>query len=105
MIRVALTTTATTTSVTSIPANAIIYDCKLDVTTGYSVGTTISIGITGSLSLFMGTADNSPTVIGLYQDMQDTSIGSSAAQVVGTIGGTPSVGAAEMIVLWSSPTN
>jgi hypothetical protein len=93
----------TASSATSIPANAIIYDIKLDVTTAYSAGTTISIGITGSVSLFMATTDNTATVIGIYQAMQDTSVGASAAALLATVTGSPTVGAGFMVALYSVP--
>jgi hypothetical protein len=102
MIRTALAL-ATASSATQIPANAIIYDARLDVTTAYSAGTTISLGITGTVALFMATGDNTATVLGLYQVMQDASVGASAAALLGTVTGSPSVGAAQMIVLYSVP--
>jgi hypothetical protein len=102
MIRTALAL-ATASSATSIPANAIIYDARLDVTTPYSAGATISLGITGSTALFMATTDNTATVAGLYQVMQDTSVGASAAALLGTIAGAPAAGAAQMIVLYGVP--
>jgi hypothetical protein len=103
MIRTALGTAAATSSATQIPANAIIYDARLDVTTPYSAGATISLGITGTVALFMGTGDSTPQVAGLYQIMQDTSVGASAAALLGTIAGAPAAGAASMIVLYSVP--
>ena len=104
MIRTTLGT-ATASSATQIPANAIIYDTRLDVTTPYSAGATISLGITGTVALFMATTDNAATVAGLYQVMQDTSVGASAATLLGTIAGAPAAGAAQMIVLYSVPNN
>jgi hypothetical protein len=105
MIRTALTTAASQNSATQIPANAIIYDVRLDVTTPYSAGTTISLGITGSTSLFMATGDNTATVAGLYQVMQDTSVGASAAALLATIAGAPAAGVGAMVVLYSLPNN
>jgi hypothetical protein len=104
MIRTTLGT-ATASSATQIPANAIIYDARLDVTTPYSAGATISLGITGTAALFMATTDNTATVAGLYQVMQDTSVGASAAALLGTITGAPAAGAAQMVVLYGVPNN
>lgn len=103
MIRMAITTAASQSSATSIPANAIVYDARLDVTTAYSAGATISLGITGNTALFMGTTDNTATVAGLYQDMQDTSVGGSAAPLLVTVAGAPAAGAGFAIVLYSIP--
>ena len=103
MIRTPTTTAASTSSATAIPANAVIYDSKLDVTTAYSAGTTIALGIAGNTGLFMGAADNTPTVTGLSQVMQDTSVGAVAAALLITITGAPAAGAGFAIVLYSVP--
>lgn len=101
MIRTTLGTAASTSSATQIPANAIVYDARLDVTTPYSAGATIALGITGTTNLFMATTDNTPQIAGLYQIMQDTSVGASAAALLATVAGAPAAGAAQMIVLYS----
>jgi len=105
MIRFAIGTAASVSSATQIPANAIIYDARLDVTTPYSAGATISLGITGTVALFMATTDNTLQVAGLYQVMQDTSVGASAAALLATVAGAPAAGAAQGIVLYSVPNN
>jgi hypothetical protein len=103
MIRLPITNAASQSSATQIPANAIIYDARLDVTTPYSGGATISLGITGTVALFMGTTDNQATVAGLYQVMQDTSVGGAAAALLVTVAGAPAAGVGAAIVLYSVP--
>lgn len=105
MIRMATTNAASQSSATQIPANAIVYDARLDVVTPYSGGATISLGITGTPALFMGTGDNTATVANLYQSEQDTSVGVSAAALLVTVGGAPAAGAGFAIVLYSVPNN
>ena len=105
MIRFAITNAASQSSATQIPANAIVYDARLDVVTPYSAGATISLGITGTPALFMGTGDNVATVANLYQVEQDTSVGVSAAALLVTVGGAPAAGAGFAIVLYSVPNN
>lgn len=88
---------ATASSATSIPIGAIVIDTEIDVTTPYSVGATISIGQTGSVSEFMATGDNNPQAAALYQTHQDTSA-ASTNPVLATVGGAPAAGVAQVIV-------
>lgn len=104
-IRMAITNAAAQSSATQIPANAIIFDARLDVTTPYSGGATIALGITGTPALFMGTTDNVPQTVDLYQAEQDTSVGVAAAALLVTIAGAPAAGAGFAIVLYSVPNN
>ncbi len=104
-IRMAITNAASQSSATQIPANAIIFDARLEVVTPYSAGATISLGITGTVALFMGTGDNVPQTADLYQVMQDTSVGASAAALLVTVGGAPAAGAGFAVVLYSVPNN
>src|SRR5208283_5043109 len=53
--------TATASSVTSLPSNALVLRVTLNVTTPYNVGTTISIGQAGSVSSFQAVGDNAPS--------------------------------------------
>lgn len=103
MIRLPITNAASQSSATQIPANAIVYDAKLDVTTPYSAGATIALGITGTTNLFMATGDNVATVAGLSQVMQDTAVGGSAAALLVTVAGAPAAGAGAAVVLYAVP--
>jgi hypothetical protein len=98
VIRFAVTTASAQNSVTSIPAGALVFDAFLDVQTGFSAGTTITIGNAGSPALLLGTADNLATAIGIYDVPQDTSWGGSPATVLVTVAGSPSVGSAFAVV-------
>lgn len=101
MIRLPVATAAATSSATQIPANAVIQTAILEVTTPYSAGATISLGISGTATLFMLTTDNLPQASGLYKVDQDTSVGGSAAALLVTIGATPAAGASNAIVFYS----
>jgi hypothetical protein len=104
-IQVALGTTGTTTSVTSLPANAVIQRCVLNVTTAYSAGATIEAGQTGSLALAMGTGDNTPQSVDTYMVDQVTAWGGSALPLVVTIAGGPTAGVGTMTIYYSSPNS
>lgn len=102
-IRFAITTAASQSSATTIPANAIVLRAYLDVTTPYSAGATIQVGQTGTTALLMGTADNFPTVAGIYDADQDTAWGASALAALVTIGAAPAAGAGFCGVLYTLP--
>lgn len=97
-------TTGTTTqdSGTQIPAAAFVGDAQLDIRVPYPVGTLISIGQPGNLSLFMATADNLPSSIALYDDPQDTA-SSGLAVVRTTITGAGGSGSGFVIVKYATP--
>lgn len=102
-IRLAITNAASQSSAKTIPANAIIVEAELDITTPYSGGATISVGQTGSTSLAMGTGDNLATTAGIYSVEQDTSWGGSALAVLVTVAGSPAAGAGFAIVKYTQP--
>ena len=104
-VRFVLGTGAAQSSVTSIPAGATIVEATLSVTTPYSGGTTISLGQTGSVSLLQATTDNVATAANQYEVKQDTPWGAGALQVLATISGAPSVGAAVVIVKYTEAFN
>lgn len=105
MIRLPITNAASQSSATQMPANAVVYDAKLSVTTPYSGGATIKLGITGTTNMFMDTTDNTATVAGLTQTMQDTPIGVSAAALLVTVAGAPAAGVGVATVLYSVPNS
>lgn len=100
-------TTASTTSVDSLPANAVITECTVQITTTYSGGTTISVGQSGgSATLFQLTTDNLPTTTVLpsfYTVNQLTTAAGAPATVSVTIGGAPGAGVGVVIVKYSEP--
>ncbi len=97
----AIGTAASQSSVSQIPANAIILSSDVTITTPYSVGTTIKVGQTGTTNLLQDTTDSFPTVAGTYEASQRTSWGGSPLAVLVTIAGAPSVGAGFVTVLYS----
>lgn len=102
-IRLPITNASSQSSSTTIPANAVICDVALDISTPYSAGATITVGQSGSASLLMATTDSLATVAGMYKVNQDTSWGSSALALLVTIAGTPAAGAGFAIVHYSVP--
>jgi hypothetical protein len=96
---------ATASSVTQIPANAVILSCELKVTTAYSAGTTIAVGQTGTTGLLMATGDNVATTIDEYRADQRTGWGASPLAVLATIAGSPSVGAGTVTVQYTLPNS
>jgi hypothetical protein len=102
-IRYAITNAATQDSANQIPANAFVVDTRVEVTTPYSGGATISVGQAGSLTLLQLTTDNLATVAGIYQTMQDIGWGAAALAVRTTVGGAPAAGAGFVIVQYTIP--
>ncbi len=102
-IRMPITTAASQSSTTSIPANAIIYSAQVNITTAYSAGATIAVGQTGTTTLLQATPDNTPTLVNIYLAEQDTAWGASALPVLVTVGGAPAAGAGFVTVLYGLP--
>jgi hypothetical protein len=103
VIRYAVTNAATQDSASKIPANAVILRARLNVTTPYSGGATVSIGQAGSLSLLQATTDNRPTVADIYEVPQETAWGGTELVVRTTVGGAPAAGAGFVLVEYSVP--
>ena len=103
VIRYAITNSATQDSATLIPANARVEKVRLQVTTPYSGGASISIGQAGSLALLMATTDNDPLVANSYNIGGDFAWGGSALVVRTTIAGSPAAGAGVVSVEYSVP--
>jgi hypothetical protein len=94
----------TVSSTFQLPAGSIVLRAKLDVTTPYSGGTTISLGIAGTVALFMATGDSTPTAAAaIYEVPQDTAVGGVAAALLVTINGGPAAGAGFALVEFSIP--
>lgn len=101
-------TLAQSTVVTTgtIPDNAIIQDCVVDVTTAYDNNATIAVKRTGDATKTLSaTADNDAATIGTYQVPQILSWGSTGAgTVTATITGSPTVGVAVVYIGYVTPT-
>lgn len=103
-IRKVIDNSASQDSSSSIPANARILSCNLEITTAYSGGATIAIGNSGNTSLIMATTENNPQKSSrTYSKEQDTGWGGTALPVRTTITGAPSAGAGVVTVLYASP--
>ena len=102
-VRYAITNAADQDSVFSIPANARILDCWVEVVTPYSAGGTISVGYVAALTEIMTTALNDPQTAAIYSVEQDTAWDAADRVVKTTIGGAPAVGAGFVVVKFTSP--
>lgn len=97
-LKFTLGTDATTTSTTSLPADAVILSTKLVVSTAYTENTTI--GITAGGSNIMSTTDNDPAIVGHFEGESDV-VTASAGAVTVTIGGAPTAGAGYVVVTYA----
>ncbi len=102
-IRFPIALGATTSSATSIPANAIVNYVAVKIGTQYSAGATVSVGQTGSLALLMATTDSLPQSTDMFEVSCDVPWGAGALPVVATIAGAPAAGAGFVIVRYTVP--
>ncbi len=102
-VRFPLGTAPAQTSVTSIPAGAIVQNILLEIITAYSPGTLIQVGNATDPSLLMDTPDNAPTFENQYEAVQATSWGPLALPVLVTVTGAPTVGVGECVVTYTLP--
>lgn len=99
----AIGTGASQTSVSSIPANAVVLRTSVTITTPYSGGATIAVGQTGTASLLQATGDNVPQTSDEYQSASRVAWGGSALPVLVTVGGSPGAGVGVVTVTYSLP--
>jgi hypothetical protein len=95
-------TSASQSSTTYIPANAVVLRTDVTITTPYSGGATISVGQTGSTTLLMGTGDNVAQTVDDYQSAARVSWGSTQYQVLVSVAGSPGAGAGVVTVQYVS---
>jgi len=88
--------TATTSSVSSIPAGSLILRRKLIITTPYSAGATITLDNAGALTIMTAT-QNSPQFANEYQ-RGDRLVWPGAAAVRALVAGAPVLGAGLVLV-------
>jgi len=91
----------TVTSTFQVPANTIVQQVIVSVTGPFNNTPTLTVGITGQGSLFMGTADNDLTTNGTYSKFVDTSVGGSNTNFTFTIGGTPNAGNCAVTIVFT----
>ena len=101
--RYAITNVADQDSVFTIPANARILSCWVQVVTPYSAGGTISVGYTAALTAIMTTTLNDPQSAAIYVNDQDTAWDATARVVKTTVAGAPAAGAGFVVVKFTSP--
>lgn len=96
---------ANASSVKQLPAGARVVRAQVKIDTTYSVGATISVGISGTPPLFMATSDINPQAAAgtLANKEQYTAVGGAAVAVLATVGGAPAAGASTVIVYYTMP--
>jgi len=102
-VEFALDNSASQDSTFSIPANANILECRLEITTPYSGGAGIKVGNTTDDDLIMAENDNSPQAAHDYVVRQNTEWGGSASVVRATVTGSPAAGAGNLLVKFTTP--
>ncbi len=98
-------TSATTDSTRLLPSDGYVTSVQVKLITPYSVGATISVGQSGSVSLFAATTDINPqgTAADIYAVEQWTQAASAAAVRV-TVGGSPAAGQCVVIIKYTQPS-
>lgn len=98
----------TTSSATSIPATASILRVTVFITTQFSGGATLEIGIGGTPALLFGTGVVDPTqpAVTVYNvDPQGSSwLNWPGGALLATVGGAPAAGAATVQVTYATPS-
>ena len=99
--------TTTESSTTSITAGQKIVRVEIYVSTAYSSGATIAVGVTGTPNLLVtaGSANVDPQVIGTYDQGPYNTSWPSTNPVLVTIAGGPSVGACLIRVFYGTPNS
>jgi hypothetical protein len=93
---------ATQDSVTSIPAGAVVFETREEVTIAWSPGTTIDVGDTATPALLIATADVDNLSTDIYAFPGNTPwVGASVVRA--TIGGAPGAGASVITVFYATP--
>lgn len=106
VIRFVLDNSATQDSVAKPPAANRVLKCRLQITTPYSGGTTISIGQPTALTAFMTTADNDPvgaTAGDIFDVDLDVAAIAGPAVVRVTVAGAPAAGAGVCTIWHANP--
>jgi len=102
-VRLELNTDAVQESIKEIPANAVVLRARVNITTAYSAGTTITVGRTSNVTLLQATTDNLATVVGVYEVPQETLWGGTANVVEVNVDGTPLAGEGFVVVEYTQP--
>jgi len=80
-----------------LPAGAIVNNVMVHVTSAYSAGTSIEVGDSVTVNSVMPLTKNDPETVGLYDTNPMTEF-VAATQLIVTISGAPTTGAARIIV-------
>lgn len=105
VVEIALGTSASASSTTSIPDNTIVTNVVLQVATAYDNSATIKAEVNGGSPVeILGTGENDPATIGDYGKEQRQDVGANGGVVLATITGSPSVGAGILFVEYVETT-
>ena len=97
----------TKVSTTTIPDNAVIQKAVLDVTAAYDAGALFLVDRTGDATkILSANGDSDLSVIGQYEIPQITDwAATGAGTVTATMTNVPTVGAADLYITYSTPTD
>ena len=92
-------TTASDTGTNTIPANSIITDVRVEITTALDGSATMEIGTDADANAFVDSASLVPGAIG-YTDLKSNvlSVGGSPVTPKVTVGGSPTVGGYTVLI-------
>lgn len=98
---------ATKVSTTTIPDNAIVRWCVLDIETAYDASAQWNVQRTGDATVApMGVNDNDAATISQYEVPQITNWGATGAgTVTATLTNSPTVGAATLYIAYTTPND
>lgn len=102
-ISILVGTDATTSATEQLPANAIVHQVDVDVTTPYSTGATLDIGKTGGASALVANAVIDEEAQDFLSIPMLKAVGGSAYAPLATVGGSPSAGGALVVIHYSTP--
>lgn len=95
------------TSTATLPDNAIIKQVVIDVLTAYDNAATLLTDRTGDSGVILSAvAESDLSIVGQYEVKQETDWGSTGAgTVTATVANSPTVGAANIYITYSTPTD
>jgi len=90
-------------TVVTLPAGATIMSVSVEVETAFNGTPSLSVGLTGNLSKYMGSGDLDLAVLGSYEVAPMIEEAGAVSPIVTYAAGGASVGSARVTVQWSIP--
>ena len=92
-----------TTNIVVLPAGATIISVNVEVETAFNGAPSLSVGITGNLSKYLGSTDVDLATLGLYDVAPAVEEAGSVTPIVTYAAGAATVGSARVTVCWALP--